>query len=170
MRTLMTVAVLAGAAAIAATAVAADPRGAATAPELAHGKQVFAHWCAPCHGPAPRLAGTLALQTKYKGDLPPALEDRTDLTPEVVAYFVRTGVAWMPPFRKTEVSDADLAELFITGTVTRGDADGMAVSKSGDAKCGRCWRLLPEVTEDGTLCHRCDDAVATLDKATENAA
>lgn len=111
MRTLMTVAVLAGAAAIAATAVAADPRGAATAPELAHGKQVFAHWCAPCHGPAPRLAGTLALQTKYKGDLPPALEDRTDLTPEVVAYFVRTGVAWMPPFRKTEVSDADLAAI-----------------------------------------------------------
>lgn len=104
-------AALAGAAALAATAVAADPRGAATAPEFGHGKQVFAHWCAPCHGPAPRLAGTLALQTKYNGDVPPALEDRTDLTPEVVAYFVRTGVAWMPPFRKTEISDADLAAI-----------------------------------------------------------
>lgn len=111
MKKLIIMAATVAAAAVTAGAVAADQRGAATAPDLAHGKQVFAHWCAPCHGPAPRLAGTLALQTKYKGDLPPALEDRTDLTPEVVAYFVRTGVAWMPPFRKTEVSDADLAAL-----------------------------------------------------------
>lgn len=92
-------------------ATAADPRGAATAPKLQHGKQVFAKWCAPCHGPNPRLAGTLALTTKYKGETPPALEDRTDLTPEVVSYFVRTGVAWMAPFRKTEISDADLAAI-----------------------------------------------------------
>lgn len=111
MKKLIIMAATVAAAAVTAGAVAADQRGAATAPDLAHGKQVFAHWCAPCHGPAPRLAGTLALQTKYKGDLPPALEDRTDLTPEVVAYFVWTGVAWMPPFRKTEVSDADLAAL-----------------------------------------------------------
>lgn len=92
-------------------ATAAEQRGATTAPALQHGKQVFAKWCAPCHGPAPRLAGTLALQTKYKGETPPALEDRTDLTPEVVAYFVRTGVAWMAPFRKTEISDTDLAAI-----------------------------------------------------------
>jgi isoleucyl-tRNA synthetase len=26
-------------------------------------------------------------------------------------------------------------------------------------KCGRCWRHLPEVTEDGTLCGRCEDVV-----------
>ncbi|MEO0061713.1 MAG: Isoleucine--tRNA ligase [Pseudomonadota bacterium] len=61
------------------------------------------------------------------------------------------------------LSDADLAELFITGTVTRGDTAEVTVSKSDDAKCGRCWRLLPEVAEDGTLCHRCDDAVAQID-------
>jgi isoleucyl-tRNA synthetase len=61
--------------------------------------------------------------------------------------------------------DADLAELFITGTVTRGEADTVSVRKSDDAKCGRCWRLLPEVAEDGALCHRCEDAVAQLDAA-----
>jgi isoleucyl-tRNA synthetase len=26
-------------------------------------------------------------------------------------------------------------------------------------KCGRCWRHLPEVTEDGDLCNRCEDVV-----------
>ncbi|MBN9505292.1 MAG: isoleucine--tRNA ligase [Altererythrobacter sp.] len=63
------------------------------------------------------------------------------------------------------VSDAELAELFITGTVGRGEADSVSVRKSGDAKCGRCWRLLPEVAEDGALCHRCEEAVAQLDLA-----
>jgi isoleucyl-tRNA synthetase len=60
-------------------------------------------------------------------------------------------------------SDADLAELFITAAVTRGDGDAVSVRKTGDAKCGRCWRLLPDVTEDGALCDRCTDVVAQLD-------
>ncbi|WP_379552857.1 isoleucine--tRNA ligase [Qipengyuania sp. DGS5-3] len=33
------------------------------------------------------------------------------------------------------------------------------------SKCGRCWRLLPEVAEDGALCGRCDTVVAELDAA-----
>ena len=32
-------------------------------------------------------------------------------------------------------------------------------------KCGRCWRHLPEVTEDGDLCSRCDQVVAGMDAA-----
>jgi mono/diheme cytochrome c family protein len=76
-----------------------------------NGKQVFAKWCSACHAPNPRLAGTLALQTKYDGAIPAALEQRTDLTPEIVSAFVRNGVAWMAPFRKTEISDAELADL-----------------------------------------------------------
>jgi isoleucyl-tRNA synthetase len=63
------------------------------------------------------------------------------------------------------VTDAQLAELFITGTVTRGDGDEVIVSKSTDAKCGRCWRLLPDVPEDGALCGRCDSVVAGMDAA-----
>ena len=59
--------------------------------------------------------------------------------------------------------DADLAELFITGKVSHGEADEASVRKSDDAKCGRCWRLLAEVPEDGALCHRCEDVVAQLD-------
>jgi isoleucyl-tRNA synthetase len=37
------------------------------------------------------------------------------------------------------------------------------VTKNTDHKCGRCWRLLPEVTEDGALCNRCDEVVAAID-------
>ena len=60
----------------------------------------------------------------------------------------------------TVPSDADpelLAELFIVSSVTRGDA--LSVTKTDKHKCGRCWRLLPEVTEDGDLCARCEDVV-----------
>jgi mono/diheme cytochrome c family protein len=80
-------------------------------PSPAAGKAVFEKRCAACHAADPKLAGTLALQTKYGGEIPAALEQRTDLTPETVALFVRNGVAWMAPYRKTEISDAELADL-----------------------------------------------------------
>ena len=63
------------------------------------------------------------------------------------------------------VTDEQLAELFITGTVTRGKGDGVTVTKSSDSKCGRCWRLLPDVPEDGALCGRCDSVIAAMDEA-----
>jgi isoleucyl-tRNA synthetase len=60
----------------------------------------------------------------------------------------------------TVPSDADpalLSELFIVSSVKRGEA--IAVTKTSKHKCGRCWRLLPEVTEDGDLCDRCEEVV-----------
>jgi len=60
----------------------------------------------------------------------------------------------------TVPSDADpalLAELFIVSSVKRGDA--IAVTKTSKHKCGRCWRLLPEVKADGDLCARCEEVV-----------
>jgi mono/diheme cytochrome c family protein len=75
------------------------------------GDAVFQKWCAPCHGRGPDKPGTVALQALYKGAKPAELEDRTDLTPDLVKFYVRHGVSIMPPFRKTEVSDADLAAL-----------------------------------------------------------
>jgi isoleucyl-tRNA synthetase len=60
----------------------------------------------------------------------------------------------------TVPSDADpelLAELFIVSSVRKGDA--LTVTKTDKHKCGRCWRLLPEVAEDGGLCARCEDVV-----------
>jgi mono/diheme cytochrome c family protein len=91
--------------AFASSAVAQD---AAT---VEQGRQVFQLWCAPCHAPGPRHPGTQALDALYKGAKPGALEQRTDLVPTLTQTFVRSGVSVMPPFRKTEIGDADLAAL-----------------------------------------------------------
>lgn len=48
-----------------------------------------------------------------------------------------------------------MAEIAITAAVTYG-GEGVTVTPTTDHKCGRCWRHLPEVTEDGALCNRCD--------------
>jgi isoleucyl-tRNA synthetase len=36
---------------------------------------------------------------------------------------------------------------------------GMVPGRIAHHKCGRCWRHLPEVQEDGALCGRCDDVI-----------
>ncbi|MBA4354225.1 MAG: isoleucine--tRNA ligase, partial [Novosphingobium sp.] len=59
--------------------------------------------------------------------------------------------------------DADLAELFITATVTRGQGSDVTVERTTDHKCGRCWRCLPDVSEDAALCGRCESVVADID-------
>jgi isoleucyl-tRNA synthetase len=50
-----------------------------------------------------------------------------------------------------------LAELFISSTVHQGAT--LKISKTHNHKCGRCWRYLPEVEEDGALCDRCEEFV-----------
>jgi (+)-pinoresinol hydroxylase len=98
-----------------ALGAAAQLTAAADAPSVAakreQGHEVFKRWCEPCHGRAPSLPATAGLAIKYKGKIPAALEERTDLTVEAVKTFVRTGAFSMPPFRKTELSDADLDAL-----------------------------------------------------------
>jgi mono/diheme cytochrome c family protein len=77
-----------------------------------NGEAVYDHWCAPCHAAGPGHPGTQGLQIKYRGtETNPVLVDRTDLTPEVVKVFVRQGVLSMAPFRKTEITDAELDAL-----------------------------------------------------------
>ena len=53
--------------------------------------------------------------------------------------------------------DVDLAEIFIVSAVHLGDETGAV--KTTNQKCGRCWRHLPEVVEDGALCDRCETVV-----------
>jgi isoleucyl-tRNA synthetase len=48
----------------------------------------------------------------------------------------------------------ELAELFIVASVAAGDE--LRVTKTDHHKCGRCWRFLPEVRDDGDLCARCE--------------
>jgi mono/diheme cytochrome c family protein len=77
----------------------------------------FQRTCAPCHGAGPgtdgrpALPGTTALQLKYKGALPALLEARTDLTFDVLKAYLRHGSWSMPPFRKTELTDAEIQAI-----------------------------------------------------------
>jgi mono/diheme cytochrome c family protein len=85
------------------------------------GREIFHERCAACHGPIPRdmigppylppMPGTQALQARYKGVKPAELEQRTDLTAELVTAIVRGGLNSMPFFRPTELSDDDLSAL-----------------------------------------------------------
>jgi mono/diheme cytochrome c family protein len=70
------------------------------------GRAEFQDACAICHGAGPDRPGTSSLQFKYGGRLPALLEQRTDLSPEQVKFYIRHGIAMMPAFRKTELSDA----------------------------------------------------------------
>ena len=94
-----------------ATVRAADPS------DVERGKIKFQRTCAPCHGAGPgndgraALPGTDALRLKYKGTVPALLEARTDLTADVLKSFVRRGSWSMPPFRKTELTDAEIADI-----------------------------------------------------------
>ena len=83
----------------------------AAEPAVGQGKQVFDRWCAACHAPGARMPATAALAAKYGPALPAALEERENLDPAMVRYFVRHGVSIMPSFRKTEITDAELDAL-----------------------------------------------------------
>ena len=61
------------------------------------------------------------------------------------------------PMADLPIGTDEFAELAIVADVRDGDAIG--VSKTDNHKCGRCWRLLPEVEEDGMLCDRCAEVL-----------
>ena len=81
------------------------------------GRVKFQRTCAPCHGAGPgndgraALPGTDALRLKYHGSLPALIEARSDLTAEVLKAYVRRGSWSMPPFRKTELTDAEIKDI-----------------------------------------------------------
>jgi isoleucyl-tRNA synthetase len=56
-----------------------------------------------------------------------------------------------------DAGEIDLAEIFIVSAVHLGREAGAV--KTANHKCGRCWRHLPEVVDDGALCGRCADVV-----------
>ncbi|MBB6096452.1 mono/diheme cytochrome c family protein [Povalibacter uvarum] len=91
---------------IASTSAAAD---------VGRGERLYGQWCQGCHdrlGPTREtMPGTTPLDARYQGTRPAALVDRNDLTPEFIKVFVRQGISFMPTFRKTELSDAELDDI-----------------------------------------------------------
>jgi mono/diheme cytochrome c family protein len=85
------------------------PAFAADQSQVDRGREVYQKWCMPCHGTGLGKPGTSAAAAH--GVNPAVLEQRTDLTPKMVETAVRNGLNFMPRFRKTEVSNADLAAI-----------------------------------------------------------
>jgi mono/diheme cytochrome c family protein len=111
-RRTLRVAALAAVLTVVTAAVSAE-----SSPDVQRGMTKFQRTCAPCHGAGPgndgrpALPGTAALQLKYKGALPALLEARTDLTFDVLKVYLRHGSWSMPPFRKTELTDAEIQDI-----------------------------------------------------------
>jgi isoleucyl-tRNA synthetase len=91
---------------------------------------------------AEKWAGIRALRSAVTERIEPLRREKT----------VRSSLeaeVWLPE----AAGDVDYEEIFITATVHQGEWD---VKRTDHHKCGRCWRHLPEVAEDGGLCNRCD--------------
>ncbi len=74
-------------------------------PSQAQGKQLYYRACLPCHAPGLWGSNRLARRMDQKSAV---LESRTDLTVAAIRTVVRAGLGSMPPYRRTEVSDADV--------------------------------------------------------------
>ena len=87
--------------------------GADSPPGYAAGRAVYEKWCAPCHDSGIIHPGTHALMTKYAGGARASglITQWNDLPASYVTFMVRHGMSVMPQFRKTEISDSELAAL-----------------------------------------------------------
>jgi len=99
-------------AAQAAAPAAASPTAASTSSTqvTAQGKIAFDRWCAECHAAGVGHPGAQQLE-RLRGAKLALLEARTDLAPEFIRYVVRHGQNAMPPYRPSEISDAQLDEI-----------------------------------------------------------
>ena len=71
------------------------------------GEQIYQRHCSACHDTGPGHPATLLLGQKY-GAEKAVIKGRKDLNQVYVKAIVRGGLLEMPPFRPTEITDAEL--------------------------------------------------------------
>ena len=81
-----------------------------TASESANGEILYLRHCAHCHDAGEGHPGTMRLGKRLGADRAVLLE-RDDLPAVYVTQVVRQGLQMMPPFRVSEIDDAELAAL-----------------------------------------------------------
>jgi isoleucyl-tRNA synthetase len=101
---------------------------------------------------AAKWAGLRALRSAVTGAIEPLRREKV----------VGSSLEAVPTVPAADASPSELAELFITALPRAGAGAAITIAKTTDHKCGRCWRHLPEVTEDGALCDRCGDVVVGI--------
>lgn len=77
--------------------------------EKPDGAENYALMCAGCHDPGPGHPATMLLE--QLGRPVPALIGREDLELDYLHAVVRQGLIEMPPFRPTELSDAEIEQI-----------------------------------------------------------
>ena len=92
--------------AVAGVVIAAEE--GALSPQEQEGKRLFNHTCVYCHGPGVWGTNRLGKRMDKEHAL---LENRRDLSAGAIQAIVRNGIGSMPPLRKTELSDADVAAI-----------------------------------------------------------
>jgi isoleucyl-tRNA synthetase len=61
---------------------------------------------------------------------------------------------------RAALGSVDFAEIcIVSSAAVEPGEDVITVTKTEHEKCGRCWRHLPEVEEEGALCARCEGVV-----------
>jgi isoleucyl-tRNA synthetase len=58
-----------------------------------------------------------------------------------------------------DLDEEVLKEIYIVSELEAGGTDRIEVTRTERLKCGRCWRHMPEVDEEGGLCGRCAEVV-----------
>jgi len=58
-----------------------------------------------------------------------------------------------------DLDEEVLKEIYIVSELEAGGTDRIEVTRTERLKCGRCWRHMQEVEEDGGLCGRCAEVV-----------
>ena len=71
------------------------------------GEEIYNLQCKACHDSGPGHPATLLLAEKY-GEEKAVIKGREDLTVDYIKSIVRNGLLEMPPFRPTEITDAEL--------------------------------------------------------------
>jgi len=105
----------------------------------------------------PKIPGDEVVATEWTG----LRELRAQVTEAIEPFrrdkVIRSSLEAEVTVPEMPLSAEDLAEAFIVAKVSKGP---LSVTRSDYHKCGRCWRLLPEVTADGALCNRCTGVVS----------
>jgi isoleucyl-tRNA synthetase len=88
---------------------------------------------------------------------------RSGLEANLLLYLTSEDMAQdLESFSASELSEyLIVADVVVHVIVQHNEPNGVVteVNPSIANKCGRCWRHLPEVTEDGALCERCEDVL-----------
>lgn len=88
----------------------ADTAGPLQVAQKDPGAALYHHYCADCHNPGDGHPGTMRLARRLAPEQA-VLRERTDLSPAYVRTIVRNGLQMMPPFRPSEIADAELDAL-----------------------------------------------------------